>query len=138
MVIIYDKANTLKLSYSGAKGKVRYVTFVPGRNDVDSEIWETIFKANEKRFEHYGKFLYALDEESAGDNGIDYGALSPKKLSELIENTMDIDKLAEIEAAEKSREKGPRTSVLKEIEKQLSAFAALDKKIADEKKKNEN
>ena len=138
MIIIYDKANTLKLSYSDAKGKVRYVTFVPGRNDVDSEIWDAIIKANEKRFEYYAKFLYALDKEAAGDNGIDYAALKPKDLSDLINNTMSIDKLADIEAAEKGREKGPRTVVLKEIEKQLNAFAALDKKIADEKKKNEN
>lgn len=138
MIIIYDKANTLTLSYNTEKGNVKYVKFVPGRNDVDSEIWNAIVKTNEKRFEHYGKFLYALDEEAAGDNGIDYGALSPKKLSELIENSMDIDKLAEIEAAEKGREKGPRTAVLKEIEKQLKAFADLDKKIADEKKKEDN
>ena len=133
MIIIYDKANTLTLPYSTEKGNVKYVKFVPGRNDVDSEIWNAILRCNEKRFEHYGKFLRALDEEAAGDNGIDYAALSTRDLSELIENTMDIDKLADIESAEKSREKGERKSVLKEIEKQINKLAAFDKKIADEK-----
>lgn len=138
MIIIYDKANTLTLPYSNEKGNVKYVKFVPGRNDVDSEIWNAILKCNKKRFEHYGKFLRALDEEAAGDNGIDYAALSVKDLSELIENTYDINKLGDIEAAEKSREKGERKSVLKDIEKQLDALSAFDKKIEDEKKKEEN
>lgn len=137
MVIIYDKANTLKLSYNTEKGKVRYVTFVPGRNDVDSEIWEAVVKANKKRFDHYGKFLHALNEEAAGDKGIDYAALGVRDLSELIENTMDIGQLGDIEAAEKSREKGERKSVLKDIEKQLDALSAFDKKIEDDKKKEE-
>ena len=139
MVIIYDKKNTLKLSYIAANGKVRYVTFVPGRNDdIDSETWEAVVAANKERFEHYGKFLFPLNEEAAGDGDIDYAALSVKELSELIENTMDIDKLGDIEAAEKSREKGERKSVLKEIEKQIDALSAFDKKIADEKEKENN
>lgn len=138
MVIIYDKANTLNLSYADKNGAIQYKLFVPGRNEVESEVWAAIVKANEKRFDHYGRFLRPLDEKAAGDDGIDYAALSVKDLSELIENTMDIDQLGDIEAAEKSREKGERKSVLKEIEKQIDTLSAFDKKIEDEKKKEEN
>lgn len=136
MIIIYDKANTLNLSYADKNGAIQYKMFVPGRNEVDSEIWKAIVEANKKRFEHYGKFLGPLNEEAAGDDGIDYAALGVKELSELIENTMDIGQLGEIEAAEKSREKGERKSVLKDIEKQIDAISAFDKKIEDEKEDN--
>jgi hypothetical protein len=138
MIIIYDKANTLNLPYADKDGAVQYKMFVPGRNEVDSETWNAIKEYNEKRFDHYGRFLGPLNEEAAGDGGIDYAALSVKELSELIENTMDIDKLADIEAAEKSREKGERKSVLKEIEKQIDKLSAFDKQIADEKEKENN
>ena len=138
MIIIYDKANTLNLPYSDKNGAVKYKMFVPGRNEVDSKIWDAIKEYNEKRFDHYGRFLHALNEEAAGDDGIDYAALNVKDLSELIENTMDIDQLGEIEAAEKSREKGERKSVLKEIEKQIDKLSAFDKQIEDEKKKEDN
>lgn len=134
MIIIYDKANTLNLSYCDKDGAIQYKMFGPGRNEVDSEIWDAIVEANKKRFEHYGKFLGPLNEEAAGDDGIDYAALNVKELSELIENTMDIGQLGDIEAAEKSREKGERKSVLTEIEKQINKLAAFDKKIEEENK----
>lgn len=129
MVIIYDKANTLNLPYADKDGAVQYKMFVPGRNEVDSETWEAIAKYNEKRFDHYGRFLHPLNEEAAGDDGINYAALGVKDLSELIENTMDLDQLGEIEAAEKSREKGERKSVLKEIEKQIEAISNFTEKV---------
>ena len=138
MIIIYDKANTLNLPYADKNGAVQYKMFVPGRNEIGSEMWKAIVEYNEERFDHYGRFLHALDEVAAGDGGIDYGALSVKDLSELIENTMDIDQLGDIEAAEKSREKGERKSVLKEIEKQIDKLSAFDKQIADEKEKEGN
>lgn len=132
MIIIYDKANTLNLPYADKDGAVNYKMFVPGRNEVDSEIWEAIVEYNEKRFDHYGRFLHPLNEEAAGDDGIDYAALNVKELSELIENTMDIDQLGDIEAAEKSRDKGERKSVLKEIEKQINVIGDFTKKVEDE------
>ena len=138
MIIIYDKANTLNLSYVNEEGAVQFKMFVPGRNEVDSKIWEAIVETNKKRFDHYGRFLRPLNEEAAGDDVIDYADLNVKDLSELIENTMDIDQLGEIEAAEKSREKGERKSVLKEIEKQIDKLSAFDKQIEDEKKKEDN
>ena len=129
MIIIYDKANTLNLPFVDEVKGVKYFKFVPGRNEVDSKTWEAILKYNGARFDHYGRFLRPLNEEAAGDDGIDYAALNVKELSELIENTMDIGELGEIEAAEKSREKGERKSVLNAIEKQIEAITAFDKKI---------
>ncbi len=138
MIIIYDKANTLTLPYTDEKRNVRYLKFVPGRNEVESEIWKAIVEYNEKRFEYYERFLHALDEVAAGDGGIDYAGLSVKDLSKLIGNTMNLDQLGAVEAAENGREKGPRTSVLKEIEKQIDKLSAFDKQIADEKEKEDN
>ncbi len=138
MIIIYDKANTLNLPYEAKNGTIKYRMFVPGRNEVDSEIWDAVKKYNEKNFAHYGRFLGPLNEKAAGDGPINYVALNVKELSELIENTMDIGQLGDIEAAEKGREKGERKSVLKEIEKQIDALSAFDKKIKDEKKKENN
>ena len=129
MIIIYDKANTLNLSYVNEEGAVQFKMFVPGRNEVDSKIWEAIVETNKKRFDHYARFLHPLDEKAAGDDGIDYAALNVRDLSELIENTMDLDQLGEIEAAEKSREKGERKSVLKEIEKQIEAISNFTEKV---------
>lgn len=132
MVIIYDKANTLNLSYADEEGAIKFKMFVPGRNEVDSKIWEAIVETNKKRFDHYGRFLHPLNEKAAGDDGIDYAGLSVKDISELIENTMDIDQLGDIEAAEKSRTKGERKSVLKEIEKQIETISDFTKKVEDE------
>ena len=122
MIIIYDKANTLNLPYTAESGAVKYYKFVPGENDVEKVIWDAIKEYNEKRMEHYERFLHALNEEAAGDGSIDYAALSVKDLCELIENRMDIDKLAEIEAAENKRDK-PRQSILKAINKQIEAIS---------------
>lgn len=122
MIIIYDKANTLNLPYIDESGAVKYFKFVPGENEVAKTIWDAIKEYNEVRMEHYERFLHALDEVAAGDGGIDYASLSVKDLCELIENRMDIDKLAEIEAAENKRDK-PRNSILKAINKQIEAIS---------------
>jgi hypothetical protein len=130
MIIIYDKANTLNLPYVDEDKGVKYFKFVPGSNEVDSKTWEAILEYNGSRFDHYGRFLKPLDEEAAGDGDIDYTALSVSKLSELIENTMDVDKLIAIETAEKLRDK-PRKSVLKEIDKQVEAITKFEKSVED-------
>jgi hypothetical protein len=129
MIIIYDKANTLSLPYVDEKKGVKYFKFVPGRNEVEKNVWDAILKYNGSRFDHYGRFLRPLNEEAAGDGDINYAALNVKELSELIENTMDIDQLGAIEAAEKSREKGERKTVLKEIEKQIEAISNFTEKV---------
>ena len=128
MIIIYDKANTLNLPYTDESGAVQYVKFVPGKNEVESKIWAAVVKYNETRMEHYCRFLHALDEEAAGDDGINYAALNVKQLSELIENTMDVGELGDIEKAENQREK-PRKSILKEIDKQIEAISKFEDKV---------
>lgn len=130
MIIIYDKANTLSLPYVDEAKAVKYVKFVPGRNEVEKNVWGAILEYNGSRFDHYGRFLKPLDEEAAGDGDIDYTALSVSKLSELIENTMDVDKLIAIETAEKLRDK-PRKSVLKDIDKQVEAITKFEKSVED-------
>lgn len=128
MVIIYDKANTLNLPYTEESGAVKYVKFVPGKNEVTKEIWDAVVEYNETRMEHYCRFLRPLNEEAAGDGGIDYAKLSVKELSELIENTMDVGELGDIEKAETQRDK-PRKSILKEIDKQIEAISKFEDKV---------
>ena len=128
MIIIYDKANTLNLPYTDESGAVQYIKFVPGKNEVESKVWEAIVKYNETRMEHYCRFLHPLNEEAAGDDGIDYAKLSVKELSELIENTMDVGELGDIETAENQRDK-PRKSILKEIDKQIEAISKFEDKV---------
>ena len=128
MIIIYDKANTLNLPYVDEVKGVSYFKFVPGKNEVDSKTWEAILEYNGSRFDHYGRFLRPLNEEAAGDNGIDYAALNVGETSELIENTMDVDSLIAIETAENQRDK-PRKSILKAIDKQVEAITNFEKKV---------
>ena len=129
MIIIYDKANTLNLPYVHESGAVKYYKFVPGKNEVEKKVWDAIVEYNGTRFDHYGRFLRPLNEEAAGDGDIDYAALKPKELSELIENTFNIDELIIIETAEKGREKGGRKSVLKEIDKQIEIISKEEAKL---------
>lgn len=130
MIIIYDKANTLSLPYVDEAKAVKYVKFVPGKNEVEKKVWDAILEYNGSRFDHYGRFLRPLNEEAAGDGEIDYTALSVKELAELIENTMDVDALIAIETAEKLRDK-PRKSVLKDIDKQVEAITKFEKSVED-------
>jgi hypothetical protein len=130
MIIIYDKANTLSLPYVDEADAVKYVKFVPGKNEVEKKVWDAILEYNGSRFDHYGRFLRPLNEEAAGDGDIDYAALNVKELSDLIENTMDVDALIAIETAEKLRDK-PRKSVLKDIDKQVEAITKFEKSVED-------
>jgi hypothetical protein len=127
MIIIYDKVNTLTLPYGKGK-QVKYVKFVPGRNDVDSAVWEKVKEYNETRFEYYDKFLHALNEEAAGDGELDYEALTAREVATLIENEMDVANLEKLRDLENERDK-PRVSVLKEIDKQIGKLNAFDNKV---------
>jgi hypothetical protein len=131
MIIIYNKANTLSLPYVDEAGAVKYVKFVPGEQEVEKKVWDAILEYNGSRFDHYGRFLKPLDEKAAGDGEIDYAALSPSKLSELIENTYDVEKLIAIETAENGREKGGRKSVLKQIDKQIELIGKEEAKLEE-------
>jgi hypothetical protein len=127
MIIIYDKVNTLTLPYGKGK-QVKYVKLVPGRNDVDSAVWEKVKEYNETRFEYYDKFLHALNEEAAGDGELDYEALTAREVATLIENEMDVANLEKLRDLENERDK-PRVSVLKEIDKQIGKLNAFDNKV---------
>ena len=130
MIVIYDKANTLTLPYIDEKKSVRYVKFVPGRNVIESAIWALVKECNEARFEHYDKYLHALNEEAAGDEHIDYAALTVRELDELIDNTFEVGELGDIEAAEKGRDT-PRTTVLKAIDKQVEKISNTEARLAE-------
>jgi hypothetical protein len=129
MIIIYDKANTLSLPYLDGK-QIKYVKFVPGTNDVDSDVWENIKEYNETRFEYYDKFLHALNEEAAGDGELDYEALTAREVATLIVNEMDVANLEKLRELENERDK-PRVSVLKEIDKQIGKLNGFDDKVAE-------
>ena len=122
MIIIYDKANTLTLHYVNEDGKVQKLKFVPGKNEIESKIWDAISEYNAKNMEHYERYLHPLNEEAAGDGDLDYHALNAREVNELIENTMEVSELEGFRASEKAREKGQRASVLKSIDKQIRAI----------------
>jgi len=114
MIVIYDKANTLTLTYVEAGG-VKKFTFVPGTNEIPAETWEKLKAATkEEHWDHYKRYLKPVTETDEAPN---LAKMDAKDLEELIENTMDLDALAEIESEEKRREK-PRKSVLSAIAKQ--------------------
>lgn len=127
MIIIYDKANTLTLPYDD-NGRVRYIKFVPGKNEVASEVWESVKEYNTVRMEHYARYLKPLNEQAAGDDGIKYDELSAAEVQELIENTMEISELEEIRSNENKRDK-PRKSVLNAIDKQVKAINDVVERI---------
>ena len=131
MIIIYDKANTLTLHYSDENKKVQKLKFVPGKNEIEKAIWDAISDYNSKNMEHYERYLHPLNEEAAGDGDLDYDALNAREVGELIENTMDVDELEGFRRSENAREKGPRASVIKSIDKQIKALEAFDQKVAE-------
>ena len=131
MIIIYDKANTLTLHYVNKDKKVQKLKFVPGKNEVESKIWDAISEYNSKNMEHYERYLHPLNEEAAGDGDLDYHALNSREVGELIENTMDVAELEGFRASENTREKGPRATVIKAIDKQIKALDAFDQKVAE-------
>ena len=103
-------------------GKVQKLKFVPGKNEIESKIWDAISEYNAKNMEHYERYLHPLNEEAAGDGDLDYDALNAREVNELIENTMEVSELEGFRASEKAREKGQRASVLKSIDKQIRAI----------------
>lgn len=130
MIIIYDKANTLTLPYANDKGKIEYQRFVPGKNEVSSEVWEAINNSNASRMEHYCRYLKPLNEQAAGDDGIKYNELSVAKIQELIENTMDIPDLEEIIDKENHRDK-PRKSVIKSVNERIEYISKIEAKLEE-------
>jgi hypothetical protein len=123
MIVIYDKANLLTLTYvDGPEGKksVKKFTFVPGRNEIPAEAWgkakDAVLKRpnGEEQWAHYSRYLKPVVDN---DEPLDVVKLDAKDLEELIENTMQLEELAEIEAEEKKRER-PRKAVMKAIEAQ--------------------
>lgn len=131
MIIIYDKANTLTLHYVDENKKVQKLKFVPGKQDVESKIWDAISEYNAKNMEHYERYLHPLNEAAAGDDGLDYDALNSREVGELVENTMVVAELEGFRVSEKAREKGPRATVIKAIDKQIKDLNAFDKKVTE-------
>lgn len=139
MIVTYGKANTLTLSYVEGEGKTRAVKlfkFVPGENQIKTEVWEKIKETilsrpkGEAQLDHYLTHLNPLEEAgNAPDGSVDYSALNARDLAELIDNTMNLDRLSAIEDYENETDR-PRSTVLKAIEKQRKAINDFNEGVA--------
>jgi len=131
MIVIYDKANTLTLSYTDEDKKVQYKRFIPGTNEVEASTWEKIKEAilarpkGDEQWAYYQRFLRTMAEDN---DTLNYDDLNGGELADLIENTMEIDALAEIEAYEDGRDK-PRKSVKTAIEKQIKKISDFNESV---------
>lgn len=135
IVVIYGKANTLSLPYATGEGKqrsVKYCKLVPGRNEILKSIWDSInSELGEERMANYARHLKPLDVEVAEDGSINFDDIkNVGDMCDLIEETMTLDKLAEIETYENNRDK-PRVTVLRAIEDQKAEIEAFIKKVED-------
>jgi hypothetical protein len=137
MVVVYDKANTLRLSYAEKVGErtiTKFYKFLPGRNEISGEIWEKIKKAvlarpsGEDQWDHYERYLKVVEAEETEDGGIDYSTMKSSDLADLVSNTMELNTLAEMESCENSRKK-PRKVVLDAIEKQRKEIEDFQQQV---------
>lgn len=131
VIIMNQKVGILSLPYPGGKGS-NYQDFLPGKNEIDAEIFDAVKKANEKNWPHYKRHLKELSEmtedaESVIGDGIDLSALTVNDAKTVIENIMSIEELEEHRAVECDGKK--RTGVKDAIDAQI----ALLKMEAEEK-----
>lgn len=127
MIVIYDKANTLTLHYANESGGIDKFRFVPGNNELTSDMWNAIKEYNEKNMEHYERYLFPLNEEAAGDDGLQYEKLNAREVGLLIENCQDVDELEGLKIVETDGK--DRKSVLKEIDSKIKKITSFTDKV---------
>lgn len=131
MVIFYKNPNTLTLPYiltiTDQNGNIKRIQnvhkFVPGTNYLDKDVWLAIVKQHEDDMEYYSTMLKIfqpkLDRETKqlvgeDEKNIDIKKLAPNDFAELIENTMELEKLNKYFIFEKSKQE-PRKFIIQKI-----------------------
>lgn len=144
MKVFYGKPNTLTLPYA-IDGKPGTFTFVPGKNEINAEVWKAIVIQHKAKFEaaysQYLKVFQPVKTEQVpvefgkndvpvavelGEEAVDFSSLSVQAAIELAKNTMDPDELREYLSAEKTR-KGQRKAVINAIKDQLEEIEQFDR-----------
>ncbi len=145
MKVLYSKANTLTLPYA-IDGKPGNFTFLPGKNDINAEVWKAVCTQHKVKFEAcYSQFLkvfqpvkteqfpveFGNDDLSIqielGAEAVDFSSLSIQAAIELAKNTMNPDELREYLTIENGQ-KRVRKAVIKAIEEQLDEVDRFDQK----------
>lgn len=134
MIVIYNKPRILTLGYGSGKD-VKYIDFVPGRNEIPKEDWDKILEANKNVMTicHMGHFDIVCPEsvkdtelKTSSSDKVDINKLSEKDLKVLIEGTLEPKGLESIKKAENDRLSGgiskPRKKILALIDKQMKAI----------------
>ncbi|BBO74405.1 hypothetical protein DSCW_18220 [Desulfosarcina widdelii] len=114
------------------KGKARgEVSFYPGNNNVDPEIFEAVLKtAGEEDWKHhYGNFLVPVGKPTETTETVSLDDLTAKDFVELVDGTTDVAKLEEYRSFEASGSQ--RKTVLAAIDDQLEKIAEIEKKKAE-------
>ncbi len=130
-MIVINKSPTLThLPWKQGKSTGTF-SFVPGNNNIDPDILEAVMKeAGEEAWDaHYGNFLIPVGGPTETTKTVKVEELNAKEFIDLIEGTIDADKLSEYRTFEESGEQ--RKTVLAAIEKQAEAIAEIEKKKAE-------
>jgi hypothetical protein len=151
MVIFYKNPNTLTLPYTltvvaGVDGKeirkIQHVyKFVPGTNYLDKDVWLAIVKQHENDMEYYSTMLKIfqpkLDRETKqligeDEKNIDIKKLASNDFAELIDNTMELEKLNKYFIFEKNKQE-PRKFIIQKIIDRKEEIEELEEVIRKSK-----
>lgn len=127
IIVISDKANITSLPFKTGK-RSGVFDFLPGKNELDLDIWLSIAREAGDDMQHYSRFLKPLEAVSDSTGKTDLAALSMDELIRLIDNTMDANELSTIYSFENSGKK--RKTVLKSIADQIAKINAIETKKA--------
>lgn len=146
MIVFYNQPNTLTLPYTiiteneGKEIKENdFFKFVPGKNEIDKDIWIAIKDAAGDDMDYYDTVLKIFqpkeDEETGQEIGeeikdINISKLNIHELKELVENTMEKEPLYDYLDLEKGRRK-PRISVLRAIKDRISKISDAEESLIE-------
>lgn len=148
MIVFYTKPNTLTLPYieeiNGNKVNSFY-KFIPGKNEIDKNIWLNIVKAAGDDMEYYNTILKVFqpkEDEKTGEEigeeieNVDISQLNIHEFKELIENTMEKEPLYDYLDFERKRTR-PRTSILSALKDRITKISDAEE-ILRKKDKDDN
>jgi len=136
MIVFYNVPNILYLPYTDKENQVREAKFVPGKNVIDSEIWEIICTKYKEDFRNYYSSCFKVlkpvreikdTDMAVGENVIDVYKLTVAELRDLIENTMEISELVSYKEAENKEKQ--RKTVFELIDKQIQKVSSFTQKL---------
>jgi len=142
MIIFYNKPNTLTLPYK-LKKRQELFKFIPGINHISKEIWLAIVNAAGDDMDYYKTLLKIFqpkidietkEEIGEEENKVDISGLRVSEMSELIENTMEKEKLEEYYELERQRSKS-RTSIIRLLKQKLGEISEVEAALKKKEKK---